>query len=183
VEQTLIAGCSIGSSKWRCICPDAWFSSTSWCTRKCAVTGRTTTAKANRQRLQSRHQKHSRSKTEGPVGRSSAAADRQGPITPYRRGSQRLRLTSRRFPPPWSLEDTGAAFVAKDGGGQKLGYFMRRSRAGARRRRCSPKTRRGGLRPTWRNCRDCFGGKRAYKTAAFKTAKPPAMSKPTTLPQ
>jgi hypothetical protein len=28
----------------------------------------------------------------------------------------------RRFPPPWSLEDTGAAFVVKDAGGQKLAY-------------------------------------------------------------
>jgi hypothetical protein len=31
--------------------------------------------------------------------------------------------TNRRFPPPWSIEDTGAAFVVKDGSGQKLGYF------------------------------------------------------------
>jgi hypothetical protein len=23
-------------------------------------------------------------------------------------------MTSRRFPPPWSIEDTGAAFVVKD---------------------------------------------------------------------
>ena len=28
----------------------------------------------------------------------------------------------RRFPPPWSIEDTGAAFVVKDGSGQKLAY-------------------------------------------------------------
>lgn len=26
----------------------------------------------------------------------------------------------RRFPPPWSIEDNGACFVVKDGGGQKL---------------------------------------------------------------
>jgi hypothetical protein len=31
-------------------------------------------------------------------------------------------LRSRRFPPPWSVEDIGAAFVVKDGGGQKLAY-------------------------------------------------------------
>jgi hypothetical protein len=30
---------------------------------------------------------------------------------------------NRRFPPPWSIEDIGAAFVVKDAGGQKLGYF------------------------------------------------------------
>jgi len=29
----------------------------------------------------------------------------------------------RRFPPPWSVEDIGAAFVVKDSAGQKLGYF------------------------------------------------------------
>jgi hypothetical protein len=27
------------------------------------------------------------------------------------------------FASPWSIEDTGAAFVVKDAGGQKLGYF------------------------------------------------------------
>ena len=26
----------------------------------------------------------------------------------------------RRFPPPWSVEDIGAAFVVKDGAGRKL---------------------------------------------------------------
>jgi hypothetical protein len=29
----------------------------------------------------------------------------------------------RRFPPPWSVEDIGAAFVVKDSSGQKLGYL------------------------------------------------------------
>jgi hypothetical protein len=29
-------------------------------------------------------------------------------------------MTSRRFPPPWSAEDIGAAFVVKDGNGQRL---------------------------------------------------------------
>jgi hypothetical protein len=29
----------------------------------------------------------------------------------------------RRFPPPWSVEDIGAACVVKDSAGQKLGYF------------------------------------------------------------
>jgi hypothetical protein len=31
-------------------------------------------------------------------------------------------VTARRFPPPCSVEDIGAAFVAKDSNGQKLGY-------------------------------------------------------------
>jgi hypothetical protein len=26
-------------------------------------------------------------------------------------------VTTRHFPPPWSIEDTAAAFVVKDGGG------------------------------------------------------------------
>jgi hypothetical protein len=29
-------------------------------------------------------------------------------------------MPERRFPPPWSIEDIGACFVVKDGGGQKL---------------------------------------------------------------
>jgi hypothetical protein len=31
-------------------------------------------------------------------------------------------VTPRRFPPPWSIEDIGAAFVVKDSSGQKLAY-------------------------------------------------------------
>jgi hypothetical protein len=38
----------------------------------------------------------------------------------------------RRFPPPWSIEDTGAAFVVKDSAGQKLLYVYYE----ARQRRC-----------------------------------------------
>jgi hypothetical protein len=30
-------------------------------------------------------------------------------------------LKRRGFPPPWSVEDIGTAFVVKDGSGQKLG--------------------------------------------------------------
>ena len=34
-------------------------------------------------------------------------------------------MAERRFPPPWSIEDIGAAFVVKDSAGQKLAcvYF------------------------------------------------------------
>jgi hypothetical protein len=39
---------------------------------------------------------------------------------------------SRRFPPPWSVEDTVAAFVVKDSGGQKLGYFYYEEEPGRR---------------------------------------------------
>jgi hypothetical protein len=31
-------------------------------------------------------------------------------------------MNNRRFPPPWSVEDTGACFIVKDSGGQKLLY-------------------------------------------------------------
>jgi hypothetical protein len=31
-------------------------------------------------------------------------------------------MTHRRFPPPWSVEDVGAAFVVRDSTGQQLAY-------------------------------------------------------------
>jgi hypothetical protein len=33
---------------------------------------------------------------------------------------------------PWSIEDTGAAFVVEDGSGQKLGYFYYEEEPGRR---------------------------------------------------
>jgi hypothetical protein len=41
-------------------------------------------------------------------------------------------MTPRRFPAPWSIEDPGAAFVVKDGSGQKLGYFYYEEEPGRR---------------------------------------------------
>jgi hypothetical protein len=40
----------------------------------------------------------------------------------------------RRFPPPWSVDDTctGSAFVVKDSSGQKLGYFYYEEEPGRR---------------------------------------------------
>jgi hypothetical protein len=42
--------------------------------------------------------------------------------------------TKRRFPPPWSVEDTGtgSAFVVKDGSGQKLAYVYYEEEPGRR---------------------------------------------------
>jgi hypothetical protein len=31
--------------------------------------------------------------------------------------------TKRRFPPPWTVEELDACFMARDASGQKLGYF------------------------------------------------------------
>jgi len=39
---------------------------------------------------------------------------------------------SRRFPPPWSVEDIGAAFVVKDSGGQKSAYVYFEEEPGRR---------------------------------------------------
>jgi hypothetical protein len=41
-------------------------------------------------------------------------------------------MPERRFPPPWSVEDIGAAFVVKDAAGQKPGYFYYEEEAGRR---------------------------------------------------
>jgi len=41
-------------------------------------------------------------------------------------------MSARRFPAPWTVEDTGAAFVVKDGSGQKLGYFYYEEESGRR---------------------------------------------------
>jgi hypothetical protein len=49
-----------------------------------------------------------------------------------KRGAVRSLNAPRRFPQPWSVEDTGAAFVVKDGCGQKLGYFYYEEEPGRR---------------------------------------------------
>jgi hypothetical protein len=41
-------------------------------------------------------------------------------------------MTARRFPPPWSVEDIDAAFVVKDGSGQKLAYVYYEEEPGRR---------------------------------------------------
>jgi hypothetical protein len=47
--------------------------------------------------------------------------------------ARKLKLhPDRRLPSPWSIEDTGAAFVVKDGGGQKLAYVYYEEEAGRR---------------------------------------------------
>jgi hypothetical protein len=41
-------------------------------------------------------------------------------------------MAPRHFPPPWSVEDIGAAFVVKDSGGQKLAYIYYEEEPGRR---------------------------------------------------
>ena len=41
-------------------------------------------------------------------------------------------MTGRRFPPPWSVEDIGAAFVVKHTNGQKLSYVYYEDEPGRR---------------------------------------------------
>jgi len=47
--------------------------------------------------------------------------DREPGATPC--GIRGRMPAARRFPPPWSVEDIGAACVVKDSAGQELGYF------------------------------------------------------------
>jgi hypothetical protein len=41
-------------------------------------------------------------------------------------------MPARRFPPPWSVEDIGAAFVVKDSAGQQLAYIYFEDEPGRR---------------------------------------------------
>jgi hypothetical protein len=41
-------------------------------------------------------------------------------------------VTIRRFPPPWTVEDSGACFIVKDSGGQKLSHFYYEEEPGPR---------------------------------------------------
>jgi hypothetical protein len=66
-------------------------------------------------------------------------------------------MPERRFPPPWSVEELNdACIIVKDNAGQKLAYvYFENESADDQQLNCSPATRRGGLRPTWRSCRSC----------------------------
>jgi hypothetical protein len=44
----------------------------------------------------------------------------------------KLAMTSRRFPPPWSVEELDACFVVKDSAGQKLAYVYFEDEPGRR---------------------------------------------------
>jgi hypothetical protein len=56
-------------------------------------------------------------------------------------------VPTRRFPPPWSVEETPNCFIARDANGQALSYIYYESEpGGVRQQSCSARTRRGGLR-------------------------------------
>jgi len=60
-----------------------------------------------------------------------------------------LALMSRRFPPPWTVEETDACFIVRDGKGQTLAYTYFEDEPGRRAARTSsPATRPGGSRRT-----------------------------------
>ena len=58
------------------------------------------------------------------------------------------QMSSRRFPPPWSVEETDDCFIVRDQNGQAL--------ACARRPSCSPAMRPGASPPTSPSCRSCW---------------------------
>jgi hypothetical protein len=41
-------------------------------------------------------------------------------------------VTDRRFPPPWSVEETSACFIVRDNGGQALAYVYFEDEPGRR---------------------------------------------------
>ena len=61
--------------------------------------------------------------------------------------------SSRRFPPPWSVEETDACFIVKAAAYRWRTSISRKSPAGERRQSCLPGARRGGSLQTSPNCR------------------------------
>jgi hypothetical protein len=60
----------------------------------------------------------------------------------------------RRFPRPWTVEETHTCFTVLDANGQKLAYVYFENQPGRRAwQKCSPTMKRGGSRPTSPSCR------------------------------
>jgi hypothetical protein len=69
-------------------------------------------------------------------------------------------MPPRRFPPPWTVEETHACFIVKDHAGMSLAYVYFEEEPGRRAAaKCSLGTRRGGSLPTLPSCRSCSAEK------------------------
>ena len=67
-------------------------------------------------------------------------------------------MPGRRFPPPWSVEETDACFIVRDHNGQALTYvYFEEEPDGAQRRTFSPATRPDASLPTSPSCQSCCG--------------------------
>ena len=65
-------------------------------------------------------------------------------------------VPERRFPPPWSVDETDACFIVRDANGQALATSISRmNRADGRLPVCSRATRPGASPPTSPSCRRC----------------------------
>jgi hypothetical protein len=67
----------------------------------------------------------------------------------------------RRFPPPWSVEETDACYIVRDANGQALAYVYFEEEPGRlAAAHLSPATRRGGSLSTSPSCRGCWRAER-----------------------
>jgi hypothetical protein len=70
------------------------------------------------------------------LGCEGIVSKRLGSLRPFAALDQgqefRSLMERRRFPPPWSVEDIGAAFVVRDSAGQKLAYVYFEDEPGQR---------------------------------------------------
>ncbi len=64
-------------------------------------------------------------------------------------------MTTRRFPPPWTVEETDACFIVKDHTGHALAYVYFEEEAGRRAAtRLMTRDEAGASPPTSPNCRN-----------------------------
>jgi hypothetical protein len=88
-----------------------------------------------------------------PLSHGAIFAHRFGAVEPT------TGMATRRFPPPWTVEETDACFIVKDHAGMSLAYVYFEDEQGRRAAAsCSPGTRRGGSPPTLPSCRSCCSG-------------------------
>jgi len=68
-------------------------------------------------------------------------------------------MTSRRFPPPWDIEEHNrSCFIVRDNNGQALAYVYFETEPERRTAPiCSRVMKRGGLRRKLPSCRTCYG--------------------------